>query len=300
MTDDLPPVVDVLERNSLRGQPKVRSTAGREQAELPESVGSVFDEPLVDDGEEVYRPALVRLVGQDMREILADLLEGFQSRREVLEWAQRLAVRSLGKVPHDVYDALGRAFVSRMDDPERPLLSVLLVPSRRDRDVDEEVAREARRRLAGEYLLPSAHRALRELRADAGEYLGDAVGSSHDPLEQRYIAMRPALDELDDRQQSALARFLIGFNDGEAVLEWGGRADLATHGEIGDGFASRCYAEESTRRALLGSRRVDERARESLAAGYILPAYNAGVRVLSGRAGEQPHETRQDRERTTA
>jgi hypothetical protein len=112
--------------------------------------------------------------------------------------------------------------------------------------------------------------------------------------------MRPALDELEDNQQKALRQLLNGFESQQDILEWGDTLQLATHGELPDDLITRCYSESATAAMLCGDSRTDERARELFAAKFILPAYNAGVRDLSGRATEQPDSESQEREVTPA
>jgi len=155
--------------------------------------------------------------------------------------------------------------------------------------------------MAAVLLGTSGHRALRELRDDAGEYLDkDASRSSsestHDPSLQRYIAMRPALDELERYQQTALEDLLDGLEDRGAILEWGDDLELATHGELSESFVERCYRERATASLLTSEEPEQTRARELFAAYYLIPVYNRGVRDLANRAGEQPDDERQDRE----
>lgn len=260
---------------------------------------SVFERRLSNPAE-TYRPSLVKLT-EDTRGVLAELVAGFDSRRSLLEWAQRLTVRTLGEVEQRFYSELGRQFRATVDSLERVLLSCLLSRDAREReDVPERKAREVRRRLASAYILPARHRAFRELRKDAGEYIGDAREAPHDPLKQRYIAMRPALDELDERQADALEALLDGLDTREEILDWSNDLELATHGEIDEQFGSRCYGERSTAAVLLSDDERAARGRELLAAHHIVPAFNQGVRTLAGRAGEEAHEQREERERTVA
>jgi hypothetical protein len=243
------------------------------------------------DARESRRPALVKLV-IDVTDLEQELLNGFHSRREVLEWSQRLTVRSLGEVPTKWYLELARQFRGLPSDGrERALMSALLVADERLRDLDEGAADQLRARIAAEAIRPAAHRALRQLRADAGEYLDDADAesvSTHDPRVQRFIAMRPALDELEAFQKRGLWRLLAGFDEREEIMDWGSDLELASHGEIPERIVERAVTEPSTRRMLLSDRDVDERTRELFAARYLVPAFNRGVRDLAGRTAEQP------------
>lgn len=249
------------------------------------------------DATEFVRPSLVRLK-LDLEQLETELYDGFRRRRDVLEWMQRLCVRTLGRTRQEFIESLGRQFRGRFEDRrERVLLSAILVPAARDRDLDAETVDELRERLAATVIAPAYHRALRHLRKDAGEYIDSAEESSasgHDPQIQRFIAMRPAVDELDENQASVLENVLDGFDEPRDILEWGRDLELATHGEVSEDLVRRCHLEQSTRRMLLSDARADERARELFAATYVVPAFNRGVRDLVGRAGEQPDEGSSD------
>ncbi|GAB3676854.1 hypothetical protein [Halopiger thermotolerans] len=246
---------------------------------------------------ESHRPALKKLE-IDIRQLREELLTGFGSRREILEWSQRLTVRTLGEIRQSWYLELARQFRGvPSSGRERALLSALLTSEERTRELDPDAVDGLRERLAAVLLSSSEHRAFRELRSDAGEYLDDADSESkHDPRMQRFIAMRPALDELETYQQRALSTCLDGLEDRGEILEWGEDLELATHGEIAESFIERCYREPSVASLLTSTDQADKRARELFAAYHIIPAYNAGVRDLAGRAGEQPDADKPEKE----
>ncbi|EMA59923.1 hypothetical protein [Halorubrum kocurii] len=246
-----------------------------------------------------YRPALVKLV-DDVRDSEHQLLRGFGSRREVLLWTQELAVRTLGEMPQEWFHQMARQFRGvPASEHERTLVSALLRPQYRTRDLAEAKAREFRRQLSARTIRPAAHRAFRELRADAGEYVDDGSADQHAPGKQQYVAMRPAIHELHENQRRTLKRVLDGFEDREAILDWGHDLELATHGEIDEAFVTRCYGEQSTRRLLTGTDQSERRGRELFAAHYLIPVYNRGVRDLAGRAKEQADEQREERQTAT-
>jgi len=234
---------------------------------------------------ETVRPALVTLT-RDVREMQSDLLAGFDSRAEVLEWGQMLTVRTLGTLGDEFYRRLGRQF--RGDEQtEGVLLAALLTPAARTRDLGEDTARELRERLLAGRIDPAFRTAFKHLRKDAGEYIDAAgEGDAHDPTRQQHLAMRPSLTEIDDYQADALDRALAGLEDGSDILDWSKVLVLATHGEIEDDFLARCYLERSTRSTLTAEGAIGERARQLFAAFHLLPLFNAGVRDLAGRSGE--------------
>ena len=245
-----------------------------------------------------YRPALVKLTS-DLEEMSDELMDGFRKRADVLDWMQRLTIRTLGELPQRWYHEMARQFRGVPKSArERTLLSAMLVPAVRDRDLDEDDATELRSRLIALAIAPAYHRAFRKLRADAGEYVDETDGSvsGHSPHVQRYVAMRPAIDELERNQQEAMSDLLEGFDDRQEIIDWGRSVELATHGEIDEMFIARCYREESTASMLTSGRVVDKRARELFCAHHLIPQFNRGVRDLAGRAKEQPDAEQQERE----
>lgn len=290
-----------------------------------------------DVGEEIgsYRPALVALT-RDLRELRSELLAGFPSRRDVLDWTQRLSVRSLGRLPQRYYREIGRQFrVERVGEHRHQgvLLAAMLVPNQRSRDLvdifrdgegeiildgqrvtmsdvelEAEIVTRLRERLVSRLLRPAYDRAYRELRPSATEYADEAdAGDSHDPRGQRHPSMRPSLGELDTWQSLALQDLLEGFDDRQKILEWGDVVELATAGTINDieanegharDFIERCYQERSTRAILLGDDQAHRRARELMAAHFLAPAFNLGVREIFGSTGEVPDADRDPTEVT--
>ena len=233
---------------------------------------------------QTYRPALVRLT-EDVDDVVQDLRAGFESRREIVAWEQRLAVRTFGQIPQRWYRGLARALGT---SEERVLVAVLLREDARERDVPADVVDRVRERFAASVIAPAYRRAFRHLRKDAGEYVEDGRAAEHDPFSQQHVAMRPALEELEDWQQRGLAALFDGLEDADGIHTWGQVVQLATHGEISDEFILRCHRERSTRRVLLDESEYADRARVAFGARFLVPAYNAGVRELAGRAGEMP------------
>ena len=247
-----------------------------------------------DVAEGSYRPALVKLV-EDVRDSEQRLLHGFGSRREILLWTQKLAVRTLGEMPQDWFHQMARQFRGvPSSGHERTLVSALLRPQYRTRELGEARAREFRRQLSARTIRPAAHRAFRELRSDAGEYVADGEADQHAPGKQQYVAMRPAIHELHENQRLTLQMLLDGFENREAILDWGHDLELATHGEIDEEFVTQCYGERSTRTLLTSDEQADRRGRELFAAHYLIPVFNRGVRDLAGRAKENP-DTKKER-----
>lgn len=258
------------------------------------------------------RPALVRL-SMDVEQLVDELETGFQSREEILRWARRMIPRTLGEIPTSFYAELGTQFRGVLNDErERTLLAALLVDRERTLEIDPTAVDSLRRRLAVDVIEPAYARAFRELRDSATEYVdesGDGPNgdSEHSPAKQRYIAMRPVFDELDEYQRVAIDCLLGdvrdpddvgGLEDIDGVRRWGTLLHLATHGEIEPHFIGKCVRQESTLELLTADppSTAQQRARELFAAFYLLPRYNDGVRDLRSRAKEEPSAERAEKE----
>jgi hypothetical protein len=253
---------------------------------------------------ESRRPALVRLC-LDVEDLVDELRAGFEDRSDVLRWGRRMIPRTLGEVRTEFYRALAEQFRAagprgdrRIDDVdrERTLLSALLEGSSRSREIPPDAVGEIRRDVATEVIDPAFRRAFRSLRKSATEYVDDedSEDSDHDPARQRYIAMRPALDELDEYQRRATGAVLEGLEDADQLRRWSTLVELASHGEIDDDVLRRSCREESTIELLTSGEGSDaqERGRELFVAFYLLPAFNRGVRDLRDRAKEEPDADR--------
>lgn len=254
---------------------------------------------------ESRRPALVRLC-LDVEELVDELMAGFESREEILLWARRSIPRTLGEVETAFYRSLAEQFRAagrrgpRRDldvDRERTLVSALLDGSSRMRELPPDAVGDLRRDVATSAIDPAFRRAFRQLRKSATEYVDaeESDESDHDPARQRYIAMRPALDELDGYQGRATRAVLDGLEDVDQVRRWSTLVELATHGEIDDEVLRRSCREESTIELLTsgGGTVGQKRGRELFAAYYLLPAFNRGVRDLRDRAKEEPDADRE-------
>ena len=248
---------------------------------------------------ESRRPAL-RKLSDDVDEIVSEMMSGFSTREVVLRWARRLIPRLLGEMRTPWFAEFSNQFRIESDVGEPVLLSALLTGEARRRDLSGDAVDEVRQRLAVGVIEPVYHRAFRQLRKDATEYVdgGESESAEFAPNKQRFIAMRPALDEIDGYQSEALDRLLgpigsesDGLGSVDELREWGQLLELASHGELPDRFVERCVRQRSTRALLVGEMecRGAPRARECFAASYLLPLFNRGVRDLRNRSKEEPN-----------
>lgn len=234
------------------------------------------------------RAALQKL-SSDQIDVVADLVDGFESRSEVIRWGQRTAIQTLGEVSGEWLS--DRCF-SKLD------VHVLLSSPARDHwlpegddPVPESQAEEMRRALAATEILPACSSALRRLRWSAVEYVSDDDDTLQpDPSEQNNPAMRPALSELSERQRWALDRCLDGFASVDALTAWSQRLVEASYAEVDRNLVTRISVEEPHTREFLvvGDSDIDGGPvfRESFAALYLLPAFATAATEVADRAGE--------------
>lgn len=233
------------------------------------------------------RPASAKLT-HDQSDLLVDLLEGFDSRREVLEWQQDLVVQTVGQLRDDWY--------SRVAANPSTVSALLGEPWGPTERMPAELAREVRRGIAAMDILPAFHAGHEVARWAAVERVdhlddGDQESEDMDPIDpqaQEYPLMRPAFGELHGQQEGALADLLEGFATPEELLAWSHRVTSASYAKIGRDTMTTPYFEQPIRRRLLGTEPSgrDTFIRESWAAEYLLPAFNRAADALGKRAQE--------------
>lgn len=247
------------------------------------SVHDLLDD--VPDGN-ALRPALKKLT-DDQRELIASFVDGFADRRAFLEWCQDAGIQTLGALGADWCKE--RAF-SGVD------LSMLVTdPHLREgwspdgaELLSQAAAADARRVVVVVDLLPACVDAVRGFRWSAVEYDTEDDGPVPDADSQQHPAMRPALSELDNRQEWALDKLLDGFESADAITAWYQEANEASYAEIDSSLAKELHNRRTVREFLL-DRDADDAARfrEALAAEYLLPAFVTAIEEVAQRAGEQ-------------
>jgi hypothetical protein len=233
------------------------------------------------------RPALENL--EDAHDVLiAELRDGFAGLDEVIHWHRRLAVRTLGCINKRFYADLRqeeKVWAALITSEERE--QFLTSPSA----ISEEAALETRLDYEATFVLPATEMAFRALRKSASEYFGGEETETITVAGEEFHAMRPALSHLEERQKLMLDDLLDGIDGGRpGLLDWLRDLNGATFGQIHPKFQSQAYKESDVlRRVLLDEYHDDAAAkctRQRLAFAYLLPAFNAGVRTLVGKAGE--------------
>lgn len=256
--------------------------------ELLEELRDRIHSSLRDAGvESPTRPASAKL-GHDQADLLVDILVGFDSRREILEWQQDLIIQTVGQLEDSWYVRIAS---------DAPTVSALLgEPWGACEEMRPEVATEIRRGMVAHDLLPAFHAAHEVVRWAAVERVdhladdpeGDVDPDPIDPEAQEHALMRPAFGELDGQQEAALERLLEGFEGPEDLLAWGLQVVGASYAKVERQTVTQPYFEEPIRQRLIGTEPTaeDRFVRESWAAEYLLPAFNRAADALAERTTE--------------
>lgn len=254
------------------------------------------DDPLAfDDVADQIQPALSRLA-LDTRTHRFTLLDGFSDREDVLRWFVSATGATLGRLPDAVYQAIHRDFVTdvRSEVPP-PLLGGLLD---RDDAVPNGTARDLRERFAAQAYSPAAANAMRALREDAQETAPSRDGTNVDPEREPHVAMRPSLSQIEEHQRRAITALLSGFQDVDALLQWGDVLSLATHGCIPDDYIADMATSPIARGILLVGddhpSAAKYRPAREVTAAWLLQHFADGTRERYRHAAEVSHPERSD------
>jgi hypothetical protein len=209
--------------------------------------------------------------------------DGFPSRRALLSWYQRAAVRTLGNI--------AERFPPESCVGDETLLSGLLTEP--DCDVELMGDRDAavyRRMFESTVVQPACSNAYRGFRTKAAEYVkseereGDKWSPRKlDPESQASIAMRPGFQTLDEQQYQTLSRLWGGFETVDDLLDWTHSLNAPSNGDIDDNIAEMVTVDDTAVAHLVGNRHDPDAAvyREAFAASIVLPSFVAGVRSMN-------------------
>lgn len=243
------------------------------------------------------RPALSKLEA-DHDDLVTRLRDGFETSEDLLFWLQEVSVATLGCFPDE---DLTDAFV------ESNSKACLIVGSDRHNTLLDEPpgldhAKWFRLGFEETFLMPAFRQSYRKLRKNANEYVRPEdrpVTRATDP-----VALRPALEELHDRQRETIEDVLTGFESDEELLDWVRGLIGASYGQIdrdiitglrlSDKVARDNLRSDPNLQHSLDGDHESDWFRKSLVAVQLLPAFNAGVRKLVDRAGEETSEEEED------
>ncbi|MFC7026357.1 hypothetical protein ACFQH8_00135 [Halomicroarcula sp. GCM10025710] len=227
-------------------------------------------------------PALDKL-NEDQRQWLQRwTIEGYTDRRDLIVSLHQMQFWSLGRVPDGW-------FVEVCSRPV-PLSILITSPNRREwreDPVDQHTAEQERRLWAAKYIRPAFRAAYRTLRKNAQQYTNKSE-RVEDASETQYFAMRPALDDLYQKQSDLLLSLLDGFEDMAAVDDWLSRLDNGTLGElhmVEPDFDWKIHDSTVAQRVLTVDAEKYERER-AVGRDVSAPSYNRAVDRWAGEADE--------------
>lgn len=242
------------------------------------------------DREERVKPAVDELADAQDR-LFLELESGLEDRRELVLWLHKASARTLGRVPDDwAVDVLSSRYRT----------GALLID---DREVDHSLSEFERSLVRDDTLMDACSRSMRFMSQTAAQYDGDGGdGENGRPRqfgEQKWLAMRPALHELVQRQRTALERVLglapdnpNGLESHNEISSWVRTVIQASRG-IDGGLSHDAVWSDWWRQVLLDDpRHVDLHL--SLAED-VLTTFNAALREEATAANESADAEPQQR-----
>lgn len=231
---------------------------------------------------------------QDVRE---QLRAGFRSRQAILLWQHRCGALTIGRIRDGWY----RSILNQRWDTA----ALLADHAARDRLCSDpppnRLARKYRYDIIQNDLIPGFQEALSVARKLAIDY-SETGDHAPVPERQRYIFMRPQLDDLYESQRDVLL-WALGWTEEvedrdpitgrEDLIEWADATIYATNGLIEPGFAARVATPASEWWGPLMRSRGP--TLELLLASQVLPEFNRALRDAAERAKESAIEERDER-----
>ncbi|MFP4271037.1 MAG: phenylalanine--tRNA ligase subunit beta, partial [Alphaproteobacteria bacterium] len=121
-----------------------------------------------------------------------------------------------------------------------------------------------------------------------GDRQADAFGGAAvclaNPISSDLVAMRPSLREWDQRQATALADLLDGFDSREGISRWLDDVIMASYGEASGRWMRELVQDEVAVEICCGDSDKHDRGRRILAADKLLPNFRRGIRKLANNA----------------
>lgn len=238
---------------------------------------------------EAIRPAVDELADHQ-EELFEELEEGFADGRGLLLWLHKASVRTLGRIPDEwAVEVLASRYQR-----------AALLGEEIEFGPDQQMADFERSLMRDDVLLDACIRSTRFMARQAGQYADaetEEQGRKFGP--QRWLLMRPALDELVTRQRTALERVLAfdderprGLEDHDDISTWVRSVLRASRG-IDGGITREAIWSRWWRQALLGDpTHVDLHLD---LASDVLSVFNAAIREEAVAADESADEEKVQR-----
>lgn len=243
------------------------------------------------DRREAVRPAVDELAA-DQDELFEELERGFDDRRDLVLWLHKASARTLGRIPDEWPQQL---LASRYQTA-----GIMGIEQHRHAP-DSGLASFERDLVRDDILLEACTSSMRFISQRSTQYAdGSTGGESKNNREfgpQRWLAMRPSLDELVTRQRRALKRVLgrdesrpNGLEGHEDISRWVRSVQRASRGLDG-GISRDAIWSPWWRQTLTDDPRHPDL--HLLLADEVLSVFNAAIREEASQADEAPDEEKQ-------
>lgn len=243
------------------------------------------------DRREAIRPAVDELASSQ-QELFEELERGFDDRRDLVLWLHKASSRTLGRIPDEWPLQL---LASRYQT------AGMMGVSNHRHAPDAEMASFERGLVRDDVFLEACTSSMRFISQQSTQYAdGSTGGESRNNREfgpQRWLAMRPSLDELVTRQRNALKRVLgrdrrypNGLEGHEDLSQWVRGVQRASRGLDG-GISRDAIWSPWWRQTLTDDPRHPDL--HLLLADEVLSVFNAAIREEASQADEAPDEKTQ-------
>lgn len=240
---------------------------------------------------ESVRPAVDEL-GKSQQALFDELEAGFADRRDLVLWLHKASARTLGRIPDEWPQ---QVLASRYQT------AGLLDACGGTHAPGEALASFERDLIRDDVLLEACSSATRIISQQSTQYADGTTGgdstSNREFGEQRWLAMRPALDELVTRQRESLKRVLgrdpsypSGLQGHDDLSTWVRGVQRAARGLEG-GLSREAIWSPWWRQTLLDDPRHPDL--HLLLGEEVLGVFNAAIREETTQAEEAPDEETQ-------
>ena len=240
---------------------------------------------------EAVRPAVDEL-GDSQDQLFAELEAGFDDRRDLVLWLHKASARTLGRIPD--------AFPQEVLGSRYQTAALLGVEDGRHAP-DASLGSFERDLVRDDVLLEACVSSMRFMSQSSTQYADGSTGGdarqNREFGEQRWLAMRPSLHELVERQRNALKRVLgrhaeypFGREDPDYISRWVRSVQRGSRGL--DGGLSRDAIWSPWWRQTLTDDPQNAELHLTLA-DDVLSVFNAAIREEASQADEAPDEERQ-------
>ncbi|MBP1985939.1 hypothetical protein [Halolamina salifodinae] len=240
------------------------------------------------DRRELVRPAVDELT-LAQEEMFEELEDGFDTRADLLLWMHKASARTLGRVDDD--------WAVRVLRSRQQTAALVGEAGGASGEIEDLEALE-RRLQRDDELLEACSVSMRIMAQSSTQY-ADESGGSEEFGEQRWLAMRPALDELVQRQRTALEKVLgrhpeqpRGLRDHDDLSTWVRSVLQASRGIDGGLSHDAIWSRWWRMLTIDGDARVEDASLHLELADSVLSVFNAALREEASMAEESVDEVK--------